>query len=279
MRDTPRTNSRGRGNTRPGARARCHRWCFTLNNPTEEETQAVRASLGKLDRCMWIFGQEVGDTGTPHLQGYLEFLNARSFAIVAAMLPRAHLEKARGNKQENIKYCKKDGKWEGNFPKSRLELILDSYSTIVWKPWQQEIIDLAGSPRQSRVINWYWEPTGHVGKTWLAKYLVLRFKCILASGKRADIYHSLAKWMELHPEDEPELIVMDIPRTNLDYVSYEALEKLKDGLVFSGKYETAQIVLGNPGPHVLVFANEPPKEEKMSEDRWMVTLVSSRPTG
>ncbi len=233
----------------------------------------LRESLANAGQCLWIFGQEVAETGTPHLQGYLEFKNARAFGGVAALVPRAHLLKAKGNREQNLKYCKKEGKWEGNFPKARLEKLLTSYSSVVWKPWQRSLITLVNGPRTDRTIHWVWEPTGNVGKTFLAKYLALRFKCILGSGRRTDVFHSLAKWMEANPEDEPELMLMDIPRTNLDYVSYEALEKIKDGLIFSGKYETTQIILGE-SPHVLCFANEPPKEEKMSEDRWKVTLVS-----
>lgn len=55
-----------------------------------------------------IVGKEVGECGTPHLQGYIEWDNARSLASVKSKLPRAHLEIARGNSAENEAYCKKD---------------------------------------------------------------------------------------------------------------------------------------------------------------------------
>lgn len=48
------------------------RWCFTLNNYTEEEYGSM--VLVFKEKCkMCIIGDEKGDSGTPHLQGYVEF--------------------------------------------------------------------------------------------------------------------------------------------------------------------------------------------------------------
>ena len=62
--------------------------------------------------------------------------------------------------------------------------------------------------------------------------------------------------------------MLDIPRHQLDYVGYGALEQLKNGMIYSGKYEGGTCLFDNP--HVIVFANEPPKIEKMSLDRWKI---------
>lgn len=61
--------------------------------------------------CQYIvFGREVGEEGTEHLQGYVEFERKKRFSVVKRLLSnRVHLEKSKGNSQENRNYCIKDG--------------------------------------------------------------------------------------------------------------------------------------------------------------------------
>jgi len=81
-------------------------WCWTLNNPTEEEI----ASIKDLEVKYLIFGNEVGENGTPHLQGYVVFLNPVTLAQAKGRLStRVHLEKPKGSAAQNIAYCSKDG--------------------------------------------------------------------------------------------------------------------------------------------------------------------------
>lgn len=56
-----------------------------------------------------IYGKEVSDTGTPHLQGYVVFEKQKSLLAVSKLLPRSHLEAAKGTTAENVKYCSKSG--------------------------------------------------------------------------------------------------------------------------------------------------------------------------
>ena len=69
------------------------------------------------------------------------------------------------------------------------------------------------------------------------------------------------------------MVVCDIPRHSLEYVNYATLESLVNGMVVSGKYEGGKAFFDSPV--VVVFANEPPKKEKMSADRWdIIQLVN-----
>jgi len=87
-------------------RAQRHRrWCFTLNHYSEDE-------IGSLDNltCKYlIYGKEVGESGTPHLQGFLIFEDLVSLAKCKERIPRAHLEPAKGSSEQASDYCKKDG--------------------------------------------------------------------------------------------------------------------------------------------------------------------------
>nr|UBJ25945.1 replication-associated protein [Giant panda circovirus 6] len=47
------------------------RWCFTVNNWTPEEWDSITQVLGPTVKYLCV-GKEVGEGGTPHLQGYME---------------------------------------------------------------------------------------------------------------------------------------------------------------------------------------------------------------
>lgn len=86
--------------------ARSASWCFTLNNPTAEETAGIK----EWDVQYLIFGQEVGAEGTPHLQGFVQFKARKRFNQVKGLMPRAHIEVARGRVPDNVAYCSKTDK-------------------------------------------------------------------------------------------------------------------------------------------------------------------------
>lgn len=94
-------------------------WCFTLNNYVEEEDQRCRAFAGEY--CNYaIFGYEVGESGTPHIQGYFRLKSrCRLSQLKDRLSERAHFESAKGNAATNYAYCSKSGSvWEhGTRPK------------------------------------------------------------------------------------------------------------------------------------------------------------------
>jgi len=96
------------------ARARdCpHRnWCFTLNNPAADDLAAVAALNEREDVGRLAVGDEVGESGTPHLQGYLRMARAQRLAAMKKILPRAHWEPRKARHESDAsKYALKDGK-------------------------------------------------------------------------------------------------------------------------------------------------------------------------
>lgn len=98
-------------------------WCFTLNNWTENEFKFLSSTLIKnKEKYFYIIGKEVGDGGTPHLQGYIalkakkkKFRPLPTFEILRENNKNAmHFERAKGNRDQNYKYCSKDGNFITN---------------------------------------------------------------------------------------------------------------------------------------------------------------------
>lgn len=85
---------------------RSRKYVFTLNNPTADE----RTYLSELPCRYIIYGNEIAPTtGTPHLQGFVLWTNAKTLSATRRLLPRCHIESARGTNGQCIEYCKKDG--------------------------------------------------------------------------------------------------------------------------------------------------------------------------
>lgn len=87
--------------------SRSRNWCYTLNNYTEEELKGLK----DIDCKYHVLGEEVGEKGTKHIQGYIEFANAISFESIKSKLFRAHIEKRLGSSKQASDYCKKENKF------------------------------------------------------------------------------------------------------------------------------------------------------------------------
>ena len=91
-------------------------WCFTLNNYSAEEQEALRHAP-----CAYMtFGRERGDEGTPHLQGYVQFKTEKSLKQLKALMPRAHVEPRMGPIDKAIEYCHKDNDYEEHGQKPKM---------------------------------------------------------------------------------------------------------------------------------------------------------------
>jgi len=85
--------------------SRSRSFVFTLNNYTEEDVQKL---LGY--ECKYVcFGKEVGESGTPHLQGYISFKDPRTLKTLKKVDSKAHWEVAKGLPSQAIDYCRKEG--------------------------------------------------------------------------------------------------------------------------------------------------------------------------
>lgn len=108
------TGSRTSGDTQSRAR----HWCFTLNNPTEQDLLMLSTISARERACTYMVYQlEEGSNGTPHAQGYIEFNRAFRLGTVKRLIsPRIHLERRMGTRDQAREYCmKEDGRLDGPF--------------------------------------------------------------------------------------------------------------------------------------------------------------------
>ena len=83
--------------------------CITLNNYNDAHVAALRAAGDGNHVSYLVFGYEVSSTGTPHLQGYVEFTRKSKLRKMKIVLgcPTVHLEVRKGKAFEAADYCKK----------------------------------------------------------------------------------------------------------------------------------------------------------------------------
>lgn len=241
-------------------------WFFTWN---EYPNDVVEILLETFTDCKkYVFQKEIGESGTPHIQGCIECLT-KIRPIEHFQLPKEiHWEKTR-NREKASKYCCKcltrssENYWSKGFKFNKpIKLISDLF------PWQQDIVDICKSEPDDRKIYWYWEEKGCTGKTALCKYLYINYGAILISGNHKDVKNCIVEHMK-KGNDYPEIILVNLVRG--EAISYKGLESVKDGIFYSGKYEGGMCV-GNP-PHVFVFSNTEPNLAMLSEDRWVVNEI------
>lgn len=215
------------------ANTRSRSFVFTLNNYDKADELNVQ-----LIKCKYlVYGREVGESGTPHLQGLLYFDNAMSFNSIKKKIPRAHIE-VTSSVQASITYCKKDGDiYEYGEPPSQgkrtdIEEVkedLESGATIracVLKAKSMQSIKYAEtylkyfekSRNWKPIVTWYWGATG-VGKSKLAFE-----ECEKIDEDEPYVAMSTGRWFEGY--DAHSKVIIDDMRK--DFMKFHELLRLID---------------------------------------------------
>lgn len=176
---------------------------------------------------------------------------------------------------ENVREAAKEGRFE-DIPAqifiSHMKNIKQIYTehknklspmeNVILKPWQAQLEEIAMQEPDDRTIHWYWSKKGKDGKSFMATYFLRNHGAtVLSNGKCADIAYLL---------DSPKIVIFDISRErseqqNFEQVNFGVMEDIKNGRIFSPKYEST--IKCFDSPHLIVFANAPCPYGKFSEDR------------
>ena len=186
------------------------------------------------------------------------------------LLDKAHWEPAKGDATENYNYCtKEDTRVLGPFYKGFAAIPI--LPIVEFRDWQRKVWALYNTAPDDRSIYWFYDVHGGVGKTAMAKYLCIKGQCVYVNGKASDVKYAVCKTREAGID--VKCVIWGIPRQSQDYVSYAAIEEVKDGLFFSNKYESGTVVMNSP--HIFVFCNFYPEVTKLSQDRWRIFDISN----
>ena len=237
-----------------------------------EQIEQAFKSYMPLDE--YIFGEEYGASGkTPHLECYLKFKTKKEFHKIMEVFKWSDL---RASKKAwfkaGVTYCSKECNRIWTNMKVPKPLALMTYDHL--NEEQKQIANMFKGdedPLFGRKIYWFWESKGGWGKSKTATYMIDNMDAVEVSGKGADVFCGISQLIELQGGCPP-IIIWDVPRSiNQEYISYQAIEKIKDGKFFSPKYESGMRRFNRP--HIICFANEPPQIDKLSEDRWEIVKL------
>lgn len=251
-------------------------WCFTLNNYSDSENGAMVLWLN-LNSKEYVVGKEIGENGTPHLQGYVSLYKKARLSALKKVNVRIHWERCR-NVVDSKVYCAKDGNY---ICKGVREFELIKNDMFVYKgedlpsvgelyDWEIDVLDIINGKVDDRKVIWIYDSVGNSGKSMFCKYLMWNYNIsCLSKGKYSDIMNILFNKIIIG-----KTVVFDLPRNNGNKISYDALESIKNGVIVNTKYETGEKLFCKP--HVFVFANVPPEEEKLSLDRWCIYEIVNK---
>ena len=153
-----------------------------------------------------------------------------------------------------------------------LEYIDDHYPKVQvpdyeLRPWQVRLKAKLEEPPDRRKIIFIVDEVGNSGKSWFAHYFAkVKGECcqVMLPGKKADMAYALKPGLKI--------LFLDAPRSKQgEFIQYDFLEDLKNGYVFSTKYES-RIKTYEP-MHVVVNMNESPDRSKLSDDRFDVMRI------
>lgn len=247
-------------------------WCFTLNNPTLDEESELQVTKEEISYV--VYGHEKGDSGTPHLQGYLELTRKMSLKQVRTLLnvARIHLENRKGTQEQAISYCKKEGGdvYERGQPKSvgRPKAAAIKNKILPYVPdikkslgefashpdasfhllkHAKEFLALSESPRKRDTkpkVSWFWGPTG-TGKTLRA------FKEAEEQGLEPYVKSGSAKWFDGY--DGHSFVIFDDFRDS--HIEFGYLLRLLDRYPMrvelkgsSRQWKATRIIVTSPVP-------------------------------
>jgi len=227
-------------------------WCFTLNNYTAQEYDEICARCSEISNVEWaIIAKEVGDSGTPHLQGAIGYTK-KSRPMGLKCSRRIHWEKAKSNKEDQVRYCTKTDK--NPFVK-KIVVPCKLLAEEDFYDWQKALIKILREDVDDRDIHWVVGDYA-TGKTEFCKFLTK------SEGWVGPLEGSARHIKSVCAEhQDAQGYIVHLPYgANIASSFYHALESIKDGYYMSHFGTKGTYPVCTNRARLIVFSNELPKK-------------------
>lgn len=296
----------------PAVGPRAKHWCFTLNNYTPADLDRLSAPIDGIDYLVFgrevgasgtphlqgtvcfqsrkRLQQVIAIIGQAHcsvtrfLLQSIEYCKKDGDNVEWGEVPstggkdekRSDLEDFKASVNEGVTSLADLRELHSNvcamYPRFVREYISDKREKITvpahpLRPWQATLNAKLLLPPHPREIIFIVDLQGDTGKSWFARYYcdIHSNGQIIVPGRKMD--------MAYIANEEKRVFFLDCPRSKQgDYIQYDFLEELKNGYVFSGKYESCIKILNTP--HVVVLMNEMPDMTKLSANRYTIVRLN-----
>lgn len=267
----------------------CKWWGIVLQynkHPVVPDWEVKTTFLEKADKM--VFQLEEGEGGMMHHQCCVKFKRKQSknplLTWIAARFFKGDLTSVSAQPVKDpatlIAYCmKQDATKRGETVTFGMEddrlvpqrIVKDLWDESRVTLFQQFVLAHAKSspPTGDREILWLYDKWGNTGKSALAKHLALRCGWyVLQSGRAADLAYCVGP--------KHTAYIFDLSRAGaITSDFYSAAESVKNGLVFSSKYESGTKIFDTPW--VVVLANCLPVTTAWSQDRVAIIDMDANP--
>lgn len=285
------------------------KWCFTLNNFTNNDIKYILETT-----CAYgfvVFENEIGDSGTPHLQGFVKFLNKKrpmsiykdEYLHKANESPTnkdGHLKwsKCRGDELANWSYCTEDYRsgvpntqvYHNRYPAfekwfkeiSRLQkqkhtpirVAKCKYTYDQLVKHQKKVVDLIiNTEPDDRSIHVWWSKKYSTKKTTTMRFMLINHPELVLQIPSGKSSDIINTIIQADM-DRVKAVFINLVGADSEGYPIEALEQIKDACVACGKYKGGAKTFDYV--HVIIFANKPPEKqifEVMDINRWIINEI------
>lgn len=144
----------------------------------------------------------------------------------------------------------------------RNDAVIQTYNDLTLRPWQEKFMRFLDWHDHPREIIWIIDQVGNSGKTYISFYLQDLFQALRVPNVSTRDF-AFAYNFE-------KIVCFDYDRDNQEHINYGLLEDLKNGALWSPKYESKCKNFRDMNVKVVCFANYSPDYSKLSHDRWRV---------
>lgn len=257
----------------------CFKFDFTLKyDETHDHIEIIECLLEFCKK--FVFQLELSEGNYKHWQGRVSLIKKKRLGalIVSSKeyepLKNIHWSVTSSN-STNFNYVMKadtriDGPWTDQDTIQKPTKQMTLFKSWTLREWQSELIAKT-SQFCLRSIDLVYDPTGNAGKSLFSEYMELQGKAEEVPPFR--LMDDIFQWVCTRPIKQ--IYIVDMPRgMKKDKLGdfYSGIEVIKNGVAYDKRYSAKKIRFDRP--RIIVFSNELPNFELMSEDRWVLWTIT-----